>query len=188
MSYKLEVKTIAVNMPEERIAQIARVSRGKSPFDDVGAWQNTLKNCYNSKHLSVFEFANIAYYVECPIFVARQLMRYRNARYMERSLRYCAPLADYDEDTPIGAATKASLANYDKLKSLGFTKEEARAILPLAIQTKFVMQVDLRELFHIFDERISPVAQPETQIVVEKMKMEAEKAFPYCIELYDEGR
>lgn len=188
MSFRLAVATLAANMPEDQIARIARVSRGKTPFDDSGDWKLTLKNCYNAKHLSVFEFANITYWIECPIFVARQLMRYRNARYLERSLRYCAPLNEVDVNTPFGAANKRALDLYGKLIDCGISKEEARAVLPLSTATRFVMQCDLRELFHIFDERIHPATQTETQIVVEKMKIEAEKAFPYCVSLYDAKR
>lgn len=181
---------------ETTLGYVAQTSRNKGfaahKFDDAPGALKTLRFCMKAGHMSVFEFALIVLRIECPIFVARQLMRYRAASYMERSLRYCAAttsrgaweLADPSEAsayTAIDAHEKLSLSRYYALVEDGERKELARAVLPLSTPTVFIMRVDLRELFHIFAERLTPHCQPETRAVVEQMRLEAERAFPFSI-------
>lgn len=184
-------------LDESALGQVAQTSRNRGfavrdAAPDRASALKTLRFCLQAGHMSVFEFAQIVFRVECPIFVARQLMRYRAASYMERSLRYCAPqsrgyweLHDASEAcafTEIDAHEKYSLRRYDALVDDGERKELARAVLPLSTPTVFLMRVDLRALFHIFAERLTARCQIETRAVVEQMRDEAALAFPFTIE------
>lgn len=54
-------------------------------YENVEKPEKTLRFCVKAGHLSILEFAQLVFRIECPIFVARQLMRYRNASYGEES-------------------------------------------------------------------------------------------------------
>lgn len=179
---------------ERYLSSVARVSRGvdpliRAPHTDE-SWKRVVRNCFNAGHMTIFEFGDLTFYIECPIFVARQLMRYRHASYIERSLRYCAPSEEGANERveSVRKVERDARAVYDDLVEKGYKKEVARAVLPLSSQTAFLMKVDLRELFHIFDERLRPDAQSETREVVEKMKEIASRHYPYCVELWEEKR
>ena len=129
------------------------------------------------KHLSVLEFSNILYQIECPIYIARQLMRYRCSSYLERSLRVCGPMEG-----------DAVLEEYKNAIESGMKREDARALLPLSTRTRFLWLLNLRELLHIADERLSPAAQPLTREIVQGMVGLAECYFPHVIEYWQETR
>lgn len=170
---------------------------GGNATENVGKSEKTLRFCVKSGHLSVLEFAQLVFRLEVPIFVARQLMRYRNASYIERSLRYCEPVtrewAKEIEDPEAAASPYSSVVAheeysrsvYDDLVTEGAKKEFARAVLPLSTMTVFLMRADLRELLHIFDERLTPHCQQETREVVEQMYKITKELFPIVIEEYE---
>lgn len=202
----------ADNVEREAIlGYVAQVSRNKgfanvrdmtldSFYADKEAAEKTLRFCVKSGHLSVLEFAQVIFRIECPIFVARQLMRYRNASYIERSLRYCEPVtrewAKEIEDPEAAASPYSSIVAheeysrsvYDDLVTDGSRKEYARAVLPLSTMTVYLMRVDLRELLHIFDERLTPHCQRETKEVVEQMYKITKGLFPIVIEEYEKKK
>lgn len=182
---------------EAKLGLIAQGSRGKS--DEENALK-TLRFCVNARHLSVLEFAQIVFKIQCPIFVARQLMRYRTASYLERSLRYCEPTTREwmkEIEDPDAAATAYSTivahedysrTVYDELVQQGMKKEQARAVLPLSTETSFFMRIDLRNLLHIFDERLTKFTQAETREVVESMRKITSVLFPTVCQTYQNSR
>ncbi|MBQ9372182.1 MAG: FAD-dependent thymidylate synthase [Thermoguttaceae bacterium] len=189
---------------ELELGMVARVSRNsgyatfnKIPNDTTELTAKTLRFCVKAGHLSVLEFAQLVFRIECPIFVARQLMRYRNASYIERSLRYCEPttrefMKEIEDPEAAASAYGTIVAHedysrtvYDELVMNGAKKEYARAVLPLSTMTLFLMRVDLRELLHIFDERLTPQCQKETREVVEQMYKITKKYFPIVMEEYE---
>ena len=169
---------------ERMLAQVARVTRGadlttfKPSF--FGAEQHEkdlelLRKIILYKHLSVLEFSNILYQIECPIYIARQLMRYRCSSYLERSLRVCGPM-------------EGDAEGYKDAIESGMKREDARALLPLSTRTRFLWLVNLRELLHIADERLTPAAQYMTQCIVGAMVDIAEQEYPHVIGYWKEQR
>lgn len=160
------------------LASIARLSRGVDPTKEVdlsGAHAlqetkdyRTLLNCYRRGHLSVFEFTRFTFFIEAPIYVLRQIMRYRTGSYLERSLRYCEPM-DSTYIPELDLDYKKPLEDYKELLRKGVKKERARLVLPLATRSQVVAQYNLRTLFHIFDERLAHEAQEETRELVSLM-------------------
>lgn len=181
------VSLITTGGVEERmLPQVARVTRGadlttfKPSF--FGPEQREkdlelLRKIILYKHLSVLEFSNILYQIECPIYIARQLMRYRCSSFLERSLRVCGPM---DGD--------AARLDYEDAIKRGEKREDARALLPLSTRTRFLWLVNLRELLHIADERLTPAAQSMTRDIVHTMVDLAGCCFPYVIEYWQEFR
>lgn len=192
---------------EFQVGLIAQTSRNKgcavtevaygATRDEIEQAEKTLRFCVKAGHYSVLEFAQLVFRLEVPIFVARQLMRYRNASYIERSLRYCEPTTrefmKEIEDPETASSQYGTIVGheeysrsvYDDLVAEGARKEYARAVLPLSTMTVYLMRVDLRELLHIFDERLTPHCQRETKEVVEQIYKLTAKCFPITIEEYE---
>ena len=171
---------------EDMLAQVARVTRGadltvfKPSF--FGPEQHEkdlelLRKIILYKHLSVLEFSNILYQIECPIYIARQLMRYRCSSFLERSLRVCGPM---DGD--------GARLDYEDAIKRGEKREDARALLPLSTRTRFLWLLNLRELLHIAEERLTPAAQYMTQCIVGAMVDIAAQEFPHVIGFWKEQR
>lgn len=171
-------------VPESVLPYVARVTRGADlrgiMLTEIDREQRKkdlelLHKIIKYKHLSVLEFSNILYQIECPIYIARQLMRYRCSSFLERSLRACGPM-EYDSEV------------YEKALAEGLKREDARAVLPLSTKTRFLWMMNLRELLHIAEERLSPAAQPLTREIVQSMVGFAECLFPHVIEYWQETR
>ena len=171
---------------EDMLAQVARVTRGADLtvfkpyfFSDEQHEKDLelLRKIILHKHLSVLEFSNILYQIECPIYIARQLMRYRCSSYLERSLRVCGPME-----------SDGARIDYEDAIKNGAKREDARALLPLSTRTRFLWLVNLRELLHIADERLTLSAQYMTQCIVGAMVDIAAQEFPHVIEYWKEQR
>lgn len=171
------------------VAHFTRTLVGSPLENDSCKAVTVAVNCYKRKHLSVFEFADLVFDVECPIFIARQLMRHRNGTFMEKSLRCLSPSyeacqvkASYTE--PISAeddyveAYRSAVDLYDQLVAGGERKEMARAVLPLSTPTEFLWRISLRSLFNVFEQRLHPSAQRETREVVKKMYEITDEYYP----------
>ena len=173
-------------VPESGLPYVARVTRGGdlcgvslSSIDDEQRTKDLklLRKIILHKHLSVLEFSNILYQIECPIYIARQLMRYRCSSFLERSLRVCGPMEG-----------DAVLEDYKNAIESGMKREDARALLPLSTSTRFLWLLNLRELLHIAEERLTPAAQSMTREIVHTMVDLAGCCFPYVIEYWEESR
>ena len=171
---------------EDMLAQVARVTRGadltvfKPSFFEPEQHEkdlDLLRKIIQYKHLSVLEFSNILYQIECPIYIARQLMRYRCSSYLERSLRVCGPMEG-----------DAVLEDYKNAIESGMKREDARALLPLSTRTRFSWLLNLRELLHIAEERLTPAAQSMTREIVHAMVDLAGCCFPNVIEYWQKTR
>ena len=171
---------------EDMLAQVARVTRGadltvfKPSFYSPEQHEKDLellRKIILYKHLSVLEFSNILYQIECPIYIARQLMRYRCSSFLERSLRVCGPMEG-----------DAVLEDYKNAIESGMKREDARALLPLSTRTRFLWLLNLRELLHIAEERLTPSAQSMTREIVHTMVDLAGCCFPNVIECWQKTR
>lgn len=173
-------------VPESGLPYVARVTRGADLrgvcLSEIGEEQHAkdlelLRKIILHKHLSVLEFSNILYQIECPIYIARQLMRYRCSSFLERSLRVCGPMEG-----------DAVFEGYKDAIESGMKREDARALLPLSTRTRFLWLLNLRELLHIADERLTPAAQSMTREIVHMMVDLAGYSFPHVIEYWQKAR
>lgn len=179
------VELIDANCDLKMLAKIIRLSYGS---DKAGDEERTIRNCFNAGHMSVFEFVDATVFVECPIYVARQLMRYRCASYLERSLRRCEPFGMEASSTitsVVGEVANTASRIYRALLDQGVKKEQARAVLPLGTLTQFYMKASFREWYHIFDERLDNATQTETREIVEEIKSALEEVAPFLVGLWN---
>lgn len=195
---ELHIKVKAVNGSDEEIASYARMcvygQKGLELPKDEDNTRGILKRLISKGHTSPFEFAGMTFQVKCPIFIARQWMRHRTFRYLERSGRYCESTNEVyiPKELYWDAALYESLEyifeKYQSAIKKGVSKQEARTILPVGTYTEFVFQADLHNLLHFLRLRLHPAAQPEmrfyAQCVADKVKEHFPITWEYFSELY----
>ena len=149
-----------------------------------------IEDCIKRNHLSVLEHAQLTFGISgISRACSHQLVRHRHCSFSQQSQRY-VNLKDKAE-----YVTPESLKNnllfdktlrdittcYEVLIEIGIKPEDARAILPNACCTNLVMSCNLRELFHICNERLCAKAQSEIRAVVKAMKDEVIYQLPFLI-------
>lgn len=128
-----------------------------------------VKNCIQSGHHSVLEFANFIFRIEeIDRATSLQLVRHRMASYAQESQRYVDmtdmqcnyPSKMTDEQFNIMSDTFGFVQEgYDRLIDSGMKKEDARSVLPNACQTTICVSMNLRALTHFMNERLCMRAQ-----------------------------
>ena len=186
-------------------------------FDvNEGEVRTFLSRLRSMGHLSPFEHASYTFLLEgVSRALTHQLVRHRVASYSQRSQRYVTHasfdyivppgLANRTVDTPEGPVDAAeyyarfmdhAAEVYERLQNaLGgggeSANEDARYVLPNAVETKIMVTMNARELFHFFGERLCDRAQWEIRCTADKMlelvKTESPTIFrnigPKCIRL-----
>ncbi len=140
-----------------------------------------LKLILKSGHLSVCEHASFTFAIEgISRACSHQLVRHRLASYSQQSQRYVKlkkpPMimpptvaADPDVAAKFEAATEAAYADYQAMLDAGMEAEDARYLLPQAVETKIVVTMNARELLHFFTLRTCERAQWEIRAMAERM-------------------
>lgn len=183
-----QVKVQEVIGSDELIASKARVcvygfdAYSKIITDDEV--EMLLKRLMTRKHTSPFEFAGLTLQVKCPIFIARQWMRHRTFRYLERSGRYCGSTQeiylpeDLKADDMLLQSLQYLYGTYEYYLDKGMPKQEARIILPQGTYTEFVCQADLHNLLHFLKLRLHSSAQPEMRFYAQCVADKVKEHFP----------
>ena len=173
----------------------ARVSYGKSKEVFDANDEKLIKYLVEHKHIAPFRHPQIQFRITCPIYVERQLFKHQvgisvnsiSGRYVDFSDSYTTikewrkqsksskqgseglvdnQMACQDiEDKIIQTCSKA----YCDLIELGVSKEQARTILPLNLNTTFIWTGSLLALFHLFNLRLKSDTQQETREVAMQM-------------------
>jgi thymidylate synthase (FAD) len=154
--------------------------------------RTVLRTIMTSGHFSALEHASYTFAVDgVSRAMTHQLVRHRLASYNQQSQRYVA----YEEepnfivppaiaDDPVaaarfGAATSAAFAAYREFLDAGVPAEDARYLLPNAMETKIVITMNVRELLHFFELRCCKRAQWEIRELALVMLALAEPTAPY---------
>lgn len=179
------------------VANVARVSYGKKvdKFSDKDA--KLIKYLVDHKHTSPFRHPQLQFRITCPIYVERQLFKhnvgisvnsisgryvdfsdtyYRITRFRKQSINSKqGSSGDLDIDDN---AEATDIQNdvidfckqaYDSMLLLGVSKEQARSILPLSLNTTFIWTGSLLAFIHLCNLRLKPDAQLETRNIVYDM-------------------
>jgi thymidylate synthase (FAD) len=185
--------------PERAVAAAARLCYAKvgaatlmESMEDAEV-KRILKIIMGSGHLAALEHVSYTFSIEgVSRAMTHQLVRHRLASYNQQSQRYVG----YD-DTPEfivppqvreagGEAQAAYLKHcesafesYRDLIEKGVHKEDARYLLPNAMETKIVVTMNMRELLHFFSLRCCRRAQWEIREVADTMLKLATATAPY---------
>lgn len=179
-------------------ANVARVSYAKEAKNYSHELNERLiKFLVKHKHTSPFRHSTLQFRVKCPIYVERQIFKHQvgisvnsiSGRYVDFSDTYHEikewrtqsksskqgsgePLSNSDnhkclkiQENIIQSAKHA----YDDLIKLGVSKEQARTILPLSLQTEFIWTGSFLAFIHLCDLRLKSDTQKETRDLVKSM-------------------
>ena len=192
-------------------AESARMSYGAK----ARGWDNgdgkLIKRLLRDGHTSPFEFNEIAFEIQAPIFVARQMVRHRTANWSEFSMRYADasklsgddilfytptewrranPQLELFESTPnsptvsqdYAFAMRNCIETYQHLVSQGVSNELARMVLPTSVYTRWRWKIDYHNLVKFLKLRQDSDAQWEMQQYANAIKAVTAQVWPKLIE------
>jgi thymidylate synthase (FAD) len=184
--------------PERAIAAAARLCYAPVGAAELletmsdAAVRKVLKTIITSGHTSALEHASYSFAIDgVSRALTHQLVRHRLASYNQQSQRY---VSYTDEPAfivppevaadPVASAAfldscAASFIAYRSLLDSGVPAEDARYLLPNAMETKIVVTMNIRELLHFFELRCCKRAQWEIRELALSMLQLAEPTAPY---------
>lgn len=171
---------------------------------DPEASRGLIRYLMANRHSSPLEHSNFTFYIECPIFVVRELERHRVASYneesgrykelrgifyvpnKERKLRQIGKTGRYEftEGTRfqhwllnklLRMYSKGSYRAYRLLLKAGIAKEVARMLLPVNIYTSLYMTVNARSLMNVLSLRTNHPEATYPSKPLREIEMVAEK-------------
>jgi len=183
---------------DEMISNVARVSYAKEASNYSDEQNAKLINfLVKHKHTSPFRHPQLQFRVKCPIYVERQLFKHQvgisvnsiSGRYVDFSDTYYKidQFRTQSKDSKQGSGEDlikilnneclevqndvivVCKAAYNHLISLGVSKEQARSVLPLSLETEFIWTGSLLAFFHLCNLRLKPDTQKETRDLVSDM-------------------
>lgn len=184
--------------PERAIAAAARLCYAPVGAAELletmsdGGVRKVLKTIMGSGHLSALEHASYTFAIDgVSRALTHQLVRHRLASYNQQSQRYVM----YDEEPTFIippkveenpeakarflATCRAAFEAYREQIERGVPAEDARYLLPNAMETKIVVTMNVRELLHFFELRCCNRAQWEIRELAHWMLDLAEPTAPY---------
>ena len=184
----------------------ARVSFGADgkTGKNVEADKKLMKYLADNKHVSPFEHLHATFVIECPLFVRSQIHRHRTFSYNEISRRYTDDDLGFWMPSKWRAQSKSNkqgsvgevdinndqyyawcyhaLLLYNELLDSGVCREQARAVLPQSLLTRFYMTGNLRNWAHFLELRLDAHAQAEVRVVAEKIEASLRQLWPEAMQ------
>lgn len=184
--------------PERAIAVAARLCYAPVGAADLmegmsdEAVRKVLRTIMTSGHFSALEHVSYTFAIDgVSRALTHQLVRHRLASFNQQSQRYVryteepsfivppSVQADPEALADFEAACTAAFDAYRALVDSGVAAEDARYLLPNAMETKIVVTMNVRELLHFFELRCCKRAQWEIRELALKMLELAEATAPY---------
>lgn len=184
--------------PERAVAVAARLCYAPVGAADLmdhmseEAQRKVLKVILTSGHHSALEHASFTFAIDgVSRAMTHQLVRHRLASYNQQSQRYvsfteepCFIVPPQVAADPLAlerfnAANHAAFSAYRELIESGVEAEDARYLLPNAVETKIVVTMNMRELLHFFEVRCCNRAQWEIRELSHRMLELVEPLAPY---------
>jgi thymidylate synthase (FAD) len=184
--------------------QTLESSRKEASAEDAKRDKGLLNYLMRDRHGSPFEHNSMTFYVQAPIFVFREFMRHRIARYNEESGRYreLRPVFyvpaenrnliqvgkpgsyDFEPGTPeqialTAEATKAAVTfayeQYERMLGAGVAREVARGVLPVATYSSMYVTMNARSLMNFLSLRTKREGTHFPSFPQREIEMVAEK-------------
>ena len=193
-----KIELLSVYGSDTMVVDVARVSFDKKA-DNYTSEQNNRLLSYLAKHnhVSPFFHPKLNFRLQVPIYIERQLIKTQigveynsiSGRYVDFSDTYslisewrtqskdskqgsAEPLDVYGQEAcnVIEHEVKEFCQNaYKKLIDLGVSKEQARTILPLNLNTTMIYTCSLYAFIRLCKQRLKSDAQAETREIVAEM-------------------
>jgi thymidylate synthase (FAD) len=155
-----------------------------------GSEKSFIRNCIKRGHHSILEHATATFRITgASRAFTHQLVRHRLASFSQQSQRYVDETGfnyvipdDIRADGEAAALFRECMARAEKtyrtLREKGIRKEDARFVLPNALESQIVFSANFRELRTIFHLRLDRSAQWEIRRVCAEMLMLLQKEAP----------
>lgn len=183
---------------DNMICDVARVSFAKEASNYTEEQNGKLiKYLVEHKHTSCFRHPQLQFRIKCPIYVERQLFKHAvgvsvnsiSGRYVDFSdSYYTIPFGEWRKQSKSSKQgsegevenqercnqiqakiIKQARDSYEELIELGCSKEQARSILPLSLETEFIWTGSFLAFMHMCSLRLKSDTQKETRDVVQAM-------------------
>jgi thymidylate synthase (FAD) len=189
-----KVTLIAITPDAEKVIEEAgRTCYLSNDRIDDGTAADFIKKSIKRGHLSILEHACATFRISgASRAFTHQLVRHRVASFSQQSQRYVKEdefnfivppsIALNDEAYRIYIECMDGCREaYTKLRGMSILKEDARFVLPNALESEIVFTANFRELRHIFELRLDPHAQWEIRrvcmAILEIIRAEAPSVF-----------
>ena len=153
------------------------------PFENVSKFKKKelIQRVVSSGHVSTIEHVAYTFAIQdVSRGLQQQLTRHRLANFSIQSTRYNdvenmgfwkAPAIERNEilSKEYDEFLKTAAGFYRHLMNEGISKEDARDVLPLALNSNIVMTMNCRELIHFFELRLCMKAQKEIRDLAKEM-------------------
>ena len=170
------------------VVNAARVSYGKRSdvMDEKAA--KLINYLLRNRHGSPFEHVVFTFRVKAPLFVVHQWERHRMASYNEESGRYRELDPEFYTPTPIDKLAADNAYNLYKTKlANGFSKEDARTVLPISLYKSFWFTVNARSLMNFLSLRNDEHAQAEIRAYAHEIELMFAEAMPVTWRAFHEN-
>lgn len=193
---KLNVKLLRfTDKPEITVATAGHLCYANSNLEDLQKKMDSeyakklITNLISSGHYSVLEHASFTFGIEgVSRALTHQLVRHRIASYSQQSQRYVdeknfsyiiPPKIKEDQKLKkeFEDFMESSRVLYAKL-SEKIPKEDARFVLPNAVETRIIVTMNTRSLYNFFEKRLCTRAQWEIRALASEMLSEVKKVAP----------
>ena len=195
---KRNVELVSKQSYEEMIKEnelaIRNCYKSEDKITDDSA-ERMVRMMINSGHGAAIEFANVTFHIVCDRACSHQLVRHRMASYMQTSQRY----VNYSKDKfshSVPFIIPCNLKSYDKWEAFcsdaeetyfdmienGDKAEVARSVLPNCVATSIYVRMNMRELRHFLELRLSNHAQADICDIANQMYNIVKEKYPVYVE------
>lgn len=213
------VELIKHNASDEDVAFAAWVSNfaAGARDRDTSNIGKLIDFLYSNRHMSPFEHGSFTFFIDTPLFVAREFMRHRTFSYNETSGRYKQlegrfylppferPLVQVGKpgaysftagdkeqyDWLVEAQIEVFELAWEKYQAAlerKIAKEVARNVLPLSLYTQFYATANPRNIMQYLILRNDAQALHEIRDVAKMIEAEFAKAMPLTYAAFDKER
>lgn len=203
------VQLIKYSASDIDVAHAAWVSNfGAGAMDrDTSDVSKLINFLYKNRHMSPFEHGSFTFFIDTPIFVAREFMRHRTFSYNEtsgrykeleprfylpnfnRPLRQAGRIGEYrflpgtdDQYAALAQNQRHAMMTawtaYQAALQDGVAREVARNVLPLATMTQFYATANPRNIMQFLMLRSDPNALEEIRLVAEAIERQFAEVMP----------
>lgn len=200
---------------DDNHVNVARVSYGKESSNYSEEQNNKLLNyLVKHGHTSPFRHSQLQFRIKCPIYVERQIFKHQvgisvnsiSGRYVDFSDTYyeIEQFRTQSKDSKQGSGEDLDFKNnakslevqklvidtcrksYNKLIDLGVSKEQARSVLPLSLETEFIWTGSFLAFIHLCNLRLKKDTQKETRDLVTDMLNQVKEldSFKYSLKSF----
>lgn len=191
----------------EKLEQVARTCYKSENKIKEGSANKMVAALIRSNHEAMLEHASITIKFVVDRGISHEIVRHRMASFAQESQRYCnyskdefgkeitfiiPYFLDYKSEgwNVWKNAMQEAERTYFKMLELGFSPQEARAVLPNSTKTELVMTANLREWRHFFKLRASDAtgaAHPQMKEVTIPLLAELKEMIPVIFDDIEVG-